>query len=275
MTLDEKVENVKKILKEMGSLLIAFSGGVDSTFLLKMAFDCVGDHCIAVTATSETYSTHELAEARGYADSLGVRHMIIDSHELNITGFRENTPRRCYYCKRALFSELKEIARQEKVLWVADGANLDDVSDYRPGMQAARELGIRSPLQEAGFTKDDIRHVSRHMGLPTWDKPALACYASRFPYGTEITPGGLRQVGEAETFLRGQGMRIVRVRHHNHMARIEIGQGEMSRFFDPDFRTIVIEKFKGLGYVYIALDLEGYRTGSMNEVLDMENMIDH
>jgi uncharacterized protein len=270
MTLDEKSETLQGILKEMESLLVAFSGGVDSTFLLRMAHDCLGEKVLAVTADSDTYSSEEVTEAKRYAGSLGIRHIVLPSKELDLKEFRENSPQRCYYCKENLFSQLKDIAREEQISWVVDGTNVDDGGDYRPGMKAAKELGVRSPLKEAGLTKEDIRHLSKKIGLPTWDKPALACYASRFPYGIEITPEGLRQVGEAETFLRRQGLRTVRVRHHGHMARIEVGSEEMATFFEPDFRRNVIVELKRLGYLYIALDLEGYRTGSMNEVLNVE-----
>ncbi|MFQ6092983.1 MAG: ATP-dependent sacrificial sulfur transferase LarE [bacterium] len=273
MVVEEKLQRLEATLEKMGSLLVAFSGGVDSTFLLKVAYDCLGDNVIAVTANSDTYSSQELVEAKGFAEALGVRHMIIDSEELHIQGFRENTPQRCYYCKQELFSRLKGIARRENVAWVADGTNSDDTGDYRPGMKAAAELGVRSPLKEAGLTKEEIRRLSKKMGLPTWDKPPLACLASRFPYGTEITREELRRVGEAEKLLRNRGIRTVRVRHHGHIARIEVGVKEMARFFEPDFRTEVIEELKRLGYLYVALDLEGYRSGSMNEVLNPEEKL--
>jgi uncharacterized protein len=212
----------------------------------------------------------ELDEARQYAASLGIRHIIVPSNELDAPGFRENSPRRCYYCKRELFGQLVELARQEGVEWVADGTNGDDTNDYRPGMEAARELGVRSPLKEAGLGKEDIRVISRQMDLPTWDKPSLACYASRFPYGSEISEDNLKQVAGAETFLRRRGIRTVRVRHYGHIARIEAGLEEMSRFLDEEFRLEVVSELKDLGFLYVTLDLEGFRSGSMNAVLDLQ-----
>ena len=270
MTTDAKFQRLKDILKEMENLVVAFSGGVDSTFLLKVARDCLSDRVIAVTATSGTYSSDELAEAKTYTASFGVQHIVIDSKELHIREFRENTPQRCYYCKRELFSQLEDIAQRQKIAWVADGTNADDTGDYRPGMLAADELGIRSPLKEAGLTKNEIRQLSKEMKLPTWDKPTMACYASRFPYGMEITEERLKQVGEAETFLRRQGIRTVRVRHHGHIARIEVGIEEMPKFFEPDFRAKVVEELQQLGYAYVTIDLQGFRSGSMNEVLDVK-----
>ena len=247
---------------------MAFSGGVDSTFLLKAALDVLGPaKVLAVTAASLTYPQAEQEEARRLAEQLGVRHVIIESEETEIPEFVSNPPNRCYYCKRELFGKLTRIAEEEGLTAVADGSNLDDRSDYRPGRQAAEELGIRSPLAEAGLTKADIRELSRSLGLSTWDKPAFACLSSRFPYGTTISSGKLKQVDDAERFLRGKGFRQVRVRHHEHTARIEIECSELKRFFDERFIAEVVSEFKRIGYKYVTLDLEGYRTGSMNEVL--------
>lgn len=261
----QKIDKLQSILAEMESVVIAFSGGVDSTFLLKVAYDVLKDKALAVTATSSTYPSRELEEAKQLAGQIGAPHIIVPSEELDIEGFTQNPPNRCYYCKRELFTKLLQVAQEHGIKYVADGSNADDLKDHRPGMQAARELGVRSPLQEAGLRKDDIRQLSRVLGLPTWDKPSLACLSSRFPYGTVITRDKLARVEAAETFLRTLGFRQLRVRHHEHIARIEIPANDFLVIIQKADQ--IVAKFKELGYNYVTLDLEGYRTGSMNEVL--------
>jgi uncharacterized protein len=252
----------------MEKVLVAYSGGVDSTLLLRMAIDTLGEgEVLAVTALSPLYPNRELVEAKKLAKVLGARHLLVESNELEIEGFSKNPPNRCYYCKRELFEKLLNLAKEETIPFVLEGSTLDDDKDHRPGKKAAQELGIRSPLKEALFTKMDVRELSKALGLPTWDKPSFACLASRFPYGEEITPEGLGMINEAEGFLFRLGFKQVRVRHYQTLARIEIFQEEMGRLIDESLREKVVNYLKEIGYKYITLDLQGFRSGSMNEVL--------
>ncbi len=268
LELEIKTKKLKEIFQSMGKVLVAFSGGVDSTLLLKVAQDALGDgNVLAVTAISPLYPERELAGVKKLIRTLGARHRLIESNELDIPGFSKNPPDRCYYCKRKLFGELLEVAREEGLSFIVEGSTLDDDKDHRPGRTAVQELGVRSPLKEASLTKAEIRELSKGLGLPTWDKPSFACLASRFPYGEEIDEEGLRRVDEAEDFLFGLGFKQVRVRHYGNLARIEILEEEMSRLIDGPLREKVWSRLKEIGYRYVTLDLQGFRSGSMNEVL--------
>lgn len=260
-----KLETLKNHLKSLESLAIAFSGGTDSTFLLKIAYDVLGENILAVTARSSTYPEREFAEAVEFVERHRIPHRVIVSEELEIEGFSENPLNRCYLCKHELFSKIVGLANERNLKHVADGSNFDDLDDFRPGAKAASELGIVSPLREAGMTKADIRILSKEMNLPTWNKPAFACLSSRFPYGQKITREKLLAVDRAEQFLFDAGFRQVRVRHHGNMARIEVSAEERVKFFEEDLMDKVYHEFKKLGFIYTALDLKGYRTGSMNE----------
>jgi uncharacterized protein len=265
---EEKLNRLKEILKSMGKVLVAYSGGVDSTLLLKVAADTVGrDRVVAVTALSPLYPERELAGAKEVARGIGVRHILIESNEMEIDGFSQNPPDRCYYCKKELFEKLSNLAKEEGIQFVIEGSTLDDEKDHRPGKKAIQELGIRSPLKEARFTKADVREVSKDLNLSTWDKPSFACLASRFPYGEEITENALERVDQAEEFLFGLGFKQVRVRHYQSLARIEIYPEEMGRFLEGSMRERVVRRLKEIGYKYVTLDLQGFRSGSMNEVL--------
>jgi uncharacterized protein len=260
-----KLKSLKDNLAAMKSALVAYSGGVDSTFLLKVAQEVLGDNVVAVTAASETYPSNEIEYAVKMAETLGAKLITIHTDEFSNKKFTENPRERCYWCKKELFMRLTALAKEYNLNFVLDGSNFDDINDFRPGMKAAAELRVRSPLKEAGLTKDEIRYLSEKLGLPTWNKPSFACLASRFPYGTEITKKNLLKVDSAERFLKNLGLTQVRVRHHNDTARIEVIREEMKIFLDDKIRTRIISHLKSLGYTYIALDLEGYRTGSMNE----------
>lgn len=267
MSARKKLDALIHDLKSLESLAVAFSGGADSAFLLKVARDVLGKNVLAVTARSAFFPEREFAAAAEFARVHRVPHRVILANALDIEGFSENPPDRCYRCKSALFRKIAAVAGESSLSHVADGSNFDDLDDHRPGARAARELGIASPLQEAKMTKQDIRFLSREMSLPTWDKPADACLATRIPYGQKITPEKLLAVERAEQFLLDAGFRQVRVRHHGDTARIEVAVEERSLFLEGDLMEKVDAAFKKIGFTYAALDLRGYRTGSMNEVM--------
>ena len=268
--LDQKYENLRNYLKSLGSAAVAFSAGVDSTFLLRVAHDVLGDQVIAVTAASCSFPVRELKEAKAYCEKNGIRHVVCQSEELDIDGFRQNPKNRCYLCKHELFEKIGAIAAENHLAAVVEGSNMDDNGDYRPGLVAVKELGVKSPLRHAELTKADIRELSKRLGLETWDKQSFACLSSRFVYGETINEEKLGMVDKAEQLLLDLGFRQVRVRIHNKIARIELLPEEFPKLMETETREMVAKKFKEFGFTYVTLDLQGYRTGSMNETLSAQ-----
>ena len=261
----EKEASLRRALASMGSVIVAFSGGTDSAYLGWAATSVLGNAALCITADSPSYPSRHRAVAERLARDFALRHEFIVTAEMDNAGYRANEPDRCYYCKHELFTQLNTIARARGVAAVADGANADDRGDYRPGRKAARELGVVSPLDDAGLSKAEIRELSRRAGLPTWDEPASACLSSRIPYHSEVTAEKLSMIERAEDALLALGFRVCRVRHHGDVARVELGPDEMARAFDPATREAIVGDLKAVGYRYVTLDLQGYRMGSLNE----------
>ena len=269
--LDQKYERLQSILREMEGVLVAFSAGVDSTLLLKVAHDVLGSKCVAATAISETYPREEWEEAERLAREIGVEHLVCRTHELEDEAYAVNNPDRCYHCKKTLFTEIEPLAVERGLRYIAYGAMADDVGDHRPGHRAARDFEIRAPLLEAGLGKADIRELSRRLHLPTWNKPAFACLSSRIAYGERVTGEKLQQLDEAERFLREQGFSNFRVRLHDTIARIEVATADFGRIVE--LHAPIVERFKALGFIYVTLDLQGFRSGSMNEPLKQRGQL--
>ncbi len=267
---DQKLAQLKALLKKLGSVVVAFSGGVDSTFLLKVAQEVLRDKVLAVTIDSNSFAKKELREANVFCEQQGIVQEVCKFNELDVEGFCQNPPNRCYICKKALFENLLEIAKEHKIAFVVEGSNIDDEGDYRPGMQAVKELGICSPLREVGLTKQEIRQLSRNYGLAVWNKPSSACLSSRFAYGEQITREKLKMVEQAEQFLQDLGFMQVRVRVHGSLARIEVLLEEIPQLMLQDNRKRIAEKLKEYGFSYVTMDLCGYRIGSMNESLTVD-----
>jgi uncharacterized protein len=267
MSADAKLERLRETLATLPSALVAFSGGVDSAFLLRVAHEVLGDRCTALTTVSATTPAADLDDARRLAAEMGVTHVVVDADELAIPGYAANGPERCYLCKDHLYTVCRAEADRRGIAAILDGVNVDDLSDHRPGLRAAAEQRVRHPLVEAGFRKDDIRQASRELRLATWDRPASPCLSSRFPYGTTITGDGLRRVAAAEDALRAEGFRELRVRYHDRVARIELPLAEAGRLLEAPRRERIVRALKEIGFDFVALDLQGFRSGSLNERL--------
>ena len=266
-TLHEKKEKLESLLRQYGRTAVAFSAGVDSTFLLRTAHDVLGDHVIALTGRTVSSAKRELREAEAFCALLGVRHIVVDVDQMRVPGFADNPPDRCYHCKKALFTAFLDAAKQEGYDCLVEGTNADDTHDYRPGMRALRELNVHSPLLESGLTKQDIRLLSREADLPTWDKPSFACLATRIPYGEAITPEKLAVIDASEQFLSDCGFRQFRVRMHGKLARIEVDPADVPRITEPLLAQTIRAKLLDLGFDYVTLDLGGYESGSMNRTI--------
>ncbi len=274
-SLDQKLARMADILRELGTVLVAYSGGIDSTLLLKVAHDTLGERAVGVISASESIPSEEVRDALAVAESLGIPVLTTYTTELSDPNYAANPANRCYFCKTALFDELEEIAKREGIAHIVYGANLDDLGDHRPGAVAARERGVRAPLLEAGLDKADIRAAAQQLGVPNWDKPAMACLSSRVPYGTAIDAGVLEQIWRGESFLRGLGFRQLRVRHHGDIARIEVPLDDLSRVVVPETREAIHAHFKSIGYLYVTLDLAGFKSGSMNAKLPIPIVVRH
>jgi uncharacterized protein len=263
---NSKLDQLREILRDLSSVLVAYSGGVDSAFILAIATDELGpDKVLGVTGVSESLAPYERADAAGLAREIGARHLELPTNELSDENYASNPTNRCYFCKAELYSALARVAASEGLAWIVDGSNVDDLGDHRPGMQAGRERGVRSPLQEAGLTKRDIRAFAKERGLPIWDKPAAPCLSSRIPYGERVTASKLRQIGEAELYLRRLGLRQVRVRHHDTIARIEVAREDAARLFGDGIADGIVVRLKELGFKHVVVDLQPFRSGSLND----------
>lgn len=263
--IEDKLRRLREIIRPLGRVLVAFSGGTDSTLLLKVAYDVLGDDALAVTAVSPSLARADLEETIELAAHIGAPHRLIETDEVEDANYAANPANRCYFCRAIVHDEFLELAEQEGYDYILDGTNLDDMGDFRPGQKATKERGVRTPLKDAGLTKRDVRVLARHLGLPNWNKPAAACLSSRIPYGARVTVEALRQIDAAELALRELGFRQLRVRHHDDLARIEVAPDKLERVLAR--REEIVRRLKGAGYTYVTLDLLGYRTGSLNEAL--------